>query len=110
MAIDFHGRIIVGAALHLLAIGRAGLWSIRLSDPANQVDYGAAHSSGSGGMQVVFSADALCDLRGAAGGFFSVDAVVGDGIDVDWLFSDAALESASLVIVAAPAVTAAAAA
>ena len=109
-AIDFHGRTIVGAALHLPAIGAAGVWSLRLSDPANQMDYGAVHSSGSGETQVVFSTDALCDLREAAGGYFSVDAVVGDGIDVDELFSDSALESASLVIVAAPAVMAAAAA
>lgn len=77
--IDFHGRAIVSAALQLPAPASATVTSIELSDPADQVRYGAAScDQWTDIASVPLSFDAMQDLRGAAGAYFSVDVVLED--------------------------------
>ena len=77
--IDFRGRAIVSAALELPALASAEVASITLSDPGDQVRYGAATFAASAHVsRVPLSSEGVRDLRSAAGAYFSVDAVVED--------------------------------
>ena len=76
--IDLRDRAIVSAALRLPeAADDQAVVAVELTDPSAQVCYGEAHRARRADLtQVPLSAEAISDLQNAAGGFFSVDAVL----------------------------------
>lgn len=98
--VDFDGRAIVSATLQLPMPASATATSIELSDPTEQVRYGAAACAAwSDIARVPLSSQGVQDLRGAGGAYFSIDAVLKDSTGQPWLSGGTSRSQALLLIV-----------
>jgi hypothetical protein len=100
--LDLRDRIVVSAALRLPAAGPSSdVVSIDLTDPTEEARYGQARRLGSAALtHVPLSTEALSDLQAAAGGFFSVDAVLEGALGEPQSLVDQEGEPVRLIVVA----------